>query len=996
MAGAPLDIDDHLWELVAGQGYGENIKGKVHPKVTACRKKSLPKSPRHSPKKKSVIEEHRTPFIKKKGGFDFLRDGCDNDLLWDMLVLEGFLNNPTWEVYTALSVEETAVRMEYAHCQGDAITLVNLVRAWYKQPNVQAKRKLCVRYGVTEDIRQVMNYVKSRFHDCSMSTTGCGPRGEVPVDTLINQLLVHCGDNLAVYRGHPSLGYKHMKTGHTFRLHELSTLNLLTRPPRFIIIMGHSMDTRDVVRYATEVSVDEARKLYDLHHPEKDFQESVAKSVTECITFQPDFDTLDYINEHFSLFEQHLRDVCGDDYSVVMDTLGSHLHVYCLKEHSQKATECITEVIHNCENAKADYGIEVFFPTRRSAIRAVVTDGWSVDKILLPWQHRSLHIIEMKPDHLNEEYVREKLEGFGQIATVNQYPTDTKDDLKRWGYVTFVAPETLQKFTQSNFQDDLMCFETQTANEIIRNEDNHIRLFTKNDIQTLVVTGLPLEKKDDNGLDSFTKKLIQVLDMTVDMRKVYICDFMKSSSSHLQVELRIKDSRVTASCQEVLSETKFGGKSISLHPVNGNGEYRVSWKLLTNLGSVVRRFTQTIDFRSQITNMNILWSTISDTRVQLCMLSRNYETLLLACNAIDELLRNPCIYKLPQITDCPGPRALDQTMHQTNTFISYSSSRHCLRIFGTRSNIRKAYKHLDEYVENNKVPFFDLQDKQFATDILLNLVKDFGSDLRGLTKLYDQTELVLDTAKRRLYYSTGGGNDIQESLLKRLKERYTVPYMSSQNCNKDVLYECQACFTTLSTDEKCISLPKCKHAYCVECINTHIAVSLETKTFPVCCIACDSPIPLGTLSGLSRRFFVTNKHKLTLASVTAYMASNPQTFRFCHALDCEGLTFSQPDSDAWKCAVCSTLQCPLCKNDHHPKITCEEFFGNVGLQNWLNDGGDRKKCPKCSQPIEKDGGCHRVQCLSCHAEICWKCLKYFDKSFQCYDHLRKEHGGIGL
>ena len=35
-----------------------------------------------------------------------------------------------------------------------------------------------------------------------------------------------------------------------------------------------------------------------------------------------------------------------------------------------------------------------------------------------------------------------------------------------------------------------------------------------------------------------------------------------------------------------------------------------------------------------------------------------------------------------------------------------------------------------------------------------------------------------------------------------------------------------------------------------------------------------------------------------------------------------------------------------------------------------------------------------MECTNCKIHICWKCLKTFKTSTQCYDHLQKDHGGI--
>lgn len=51
---------------------------------------------------------------------------------------------------------------------------------------------------------------------------------------------------------------------------------------------------------------------------------------------------------------------------------------------------------------------------------------------------------------------------------------------------------------------------------------------------------------------------------------------------------------------------------------------------------------------------------------------------------------------------------------------------------------------------------------------------------------------------------------------------------------------------------------------------------------------------------------------------------------------------------------------------------------------------------KCGTMIEKTFGCNHMTCLACGIHICWVCMKTFSDGAPVYDHMRREHGGIGL
>ena len=53
------------------------------------------------------------------------------------------------------------------------------------------------------------------------------------------------------------------------------------------------------------------------------------------------------------------------------------------------------------------------------------------------------------------------------------------------------------------------------------------------------------------------------------------------------------------------------------------------------------------------------------------------------------------------------------------------------------------------------------------------------------------------------------------------------------------------------------------------------------------------------------------------------------------------------------------------------------------------------KCPGCKAPTIKASGCNHIYCSRCETHWCYVCGKKFDRS-TIYDHLRQEHGGIGI
>jgi len=49
------------------------------------------------------------------------------------------------------------------------------------------------------------------------------------------------------------------------------------------------------------------------------------------------------------------------------------------------------------------------------------------------------------------------------------------------------------------------------------------------------------------------------------------------------------------------------------------------------------------------------------------------------------------------------------------------------------------------------------------------------------------------------------------------------------------------------------------------------------------------------------------------------------------------------------------------------------------LDNYLKNTKNARRCPnsKCDQPVVKESGCNRVECLACKFHICWKCDAFY-------------------
>lgn len=88
-----------------------------------------------------------------------------------------------------------------------------------------------------------------------------------------------------------------------------------------------------------------------------------------------------------------------------------------------------------------------------------------------------------------------------------------------------------------------------------------------------------------------------------------------------------------------------------------------------------------------------------------------------------------------------------------------------------------------------------------------------------------------------------------------------------------------------------------------------------------------------------------------------------------------------------KC-TCGEEFCFACGGEHHLPCTCDmlkkwlkKCADDSETSNWIST--NTKDCPKCSKPIEKNGGCNHMSC-PCGHHFCWVCSGDFDHS--TYNH----------
>lgn len=310
-----------------------------------------------------------------------------------------------------------------------------------------------------------------------------------------------------------------------------------------------------------------------------------------------------------------------------------------------------------------------------------------------------------------------------------------------------------------------------------------------------------------------------------------------------------------------------------------------------------------------------------------------------------------------------------------------------LRVVGPSGSVRKVADDLDEF----------LRDKDWASQEVFELTTDeFQWACRGgfdvLKARLGADKATFDSISTPKRIIVGGTSDdiaLATSIIAS-KQTQCRAHATRESRTAD----CSACWTE-AEDPVRVS---CGHIYCADCFaNLCQAAVSSTSGFRLCCVGDENRCGKGfSIEELQELLSSAALEDLLEASFTSHVRQHPADFRCCPTPDCKQIYRPAAEgapASTFTCADCLISVCTGC-NASHPRMTCGECEDS-GLKAFAEAkrGLGIKDCPKCKVAIEKADGCNHVTCLGCKTHICWKCLKTFDNSTACYNHLKKAHGG---
>ncbi|XAR49478.1 RNA helicase [Bertholletia excelsa] len=344
-----------------------------------------------------------------------------------------------------------------------------------------------------------------------------------------------------------------------------------------------------------------------------------------------------------------------------------------------------------------------------------------------------------------------------------------------------------------------------------------------------------------------------------------------------------------------------------------------------------------------------------------------------------------------------GFMIMKSVQQETDTYILFDKQNLNIRIFGSEDRVELAEQKLAQVLlalHEKKQLEICLRDRAFPHDLMKKLVEKFGPDLQGLKLKLPEVELILDARCHVIHVC--GSKEVKQKV-----EELICDFVESLDVNvlaKPPGVQDPTCSICLCEVENSYKLAACGHEFCQSCLVEQLESAIRSHDgFPITC----------THEGCSEQIWVTDLRyllscekleELFSASLSAFVASSGNKYRFCRSPDCPSVyrvSESGTTGEAFVCGACRVETCTRCHLEYHPFMSCERYKAmkddpDLSLKEWRQGKDNVKECPVCSYTIEKTEGCNHMTC-KCGKHICWVCLKYFSTSGECYAHMGSAH-----
>ncbi|XP_028807312.1 probable E3 ubiquitin-protein ligase ARI2 [Neltuma alba] len=189
---------------------------------------------------------------------------------------------------------------------------------------------------------------------------------------------------------------------------------------------------------------------------------------------------------------------------------------------------------------------------------------------------------------------------------------------------------------------------------------------------------------------------------------------------------------------------------------------------------------------------------------------------------------------------------------------------------------------------------------------------------------------------------------------------------------------CEICMENVPRND--VTRMDCGHCFCNDCWTSHFIVKInDGQSKSITCMAdkCNAICDEYIVRDLVGKEHPETAEKFDRFLLESYIEDNKRV-KWCPSVPhCGNAIRAEEDELCELECSCGVQFCFNCLSEAHSpcsclmwerwSIKCRDESENV---NWIT--AHTKPCPKCSKPVEKNGGCNLVCCI-CGQAFCWIC-----------------------
>jgi len=302
-------------------------------------------------------------------------------------------------------------------------------------------------------------------------------------------------------------------------------------------------------------------------------------------------------------------------------------------------------------------------------------------------------------------------------------------------------------------------------------------------------------------------------------------------------------------------------------------------------------------------------------------------------------------------------------------------SNYLIRIINVNTNAMAIEKEIVQILDKEKTNRFI--ESKFVLNYGINkFLKEIRKEFNAIAEHNIKTLIVEILVSRENIAKIPEINAKIDDFNKKLSDMKKGPVKTTGN-----FPSCGICFTEINDTHISITT-SCNHVFHKDCYKSFLKFSLQPGQIPpICCPQCANPLPLQDLDYNTAEF-----KQLAEKALSKIINENKGKLSYCGSMGCSK-PLRIPNTPAVKCWSCKMNLCSKCLKAIHPEIGCDLNFAGY-------DSNKIKKCPGCSNLIEKNEGCNHMVCAICKIHFCWKCCVFKSTNGQdIYSHMTKDHGG---